>query len=162
MRNVANLDDIIELENSLNGAGLRIGLVMSRFNKDITEGILSACVDELIKLGVRGEDVTLATVAGALEIPIALRRMAHTEAFDALVAIGAVVRGETYHFEVVANNSTQGVSSVQLETGVPIANAILTTDDEEQALARMSVKGAEAGRVVVEMANLLRQIDDEC
>jgi 6,7-dimethyl-8-ribityllumazine synthase len=141
---------------------LRVGIVMSRFNVDITEGLLGACVEELHKLGVRLDDITLVRVSGALEIPVTLHHMATTDSFDALVAIGAVIRGETYHFEVVANNSTQGVSTVQLETGLPIANAILTTDDDDQALARMSIKGAEAARVAVEMANLLRQIDDEC
>ena len=159
---MALLDDIVELEPSLKGAGLHIGIVMSRFNMEITEGLLGACVEELHNLGVRPQDITLARVSGALEIPVTLHHMATTDSFDALVAIGAVIRGETYHFEVVANNSTQGVSTVQLETGVPIANAILTTEDDDQALARMSIKGAEAARVAVEMANLLRQIDDEC
>ncbi|MSQ59796.1 MAG: 6,7-dimethyl-8-ribityllumazine synthase [Betaproteobacteria bacterium] len=159
---MANFEGIKELEASIEGDGLRIGIVTSRFNGEITEGLLNACIEELNKLGVPPGNITMASVAGALEIPLALQRMAHTDLFDALVALGAVVRGETYHFEIVANNSAQGVSTVQMETGVPIANGILTTDDEDQALARMSAKGAEAGRVAVEMANLLRQIDDEC
>ncbi len=159
---MANFDGIKELEASLDGAGLRIGIVTSRFNGEITEGLLNACIEELNKLGVRPENITMVSVAGALEIPVALQRMAHTDAFDALVALGAVVRGETYHFEIVANNSAQGVSTVQIETGIPIANGILTTDDDDQALARMSIKGAEAARVAVEMVNLLRHIDDEC
>ncbi len=156
---VARFDGTPELDPSLDGAGLRVGVVMSRFNVDVTEGLLSACTDELRKLGVRPEDMLIATVPGALEIPLALKRMAASGRFDALVALGAVIRGETYHFEVVSNSSTQGLAAVQLETGVPIANAILTTEDDDQALARMSMKGAEAGRVAVEMANLLRQID---
>ncbi|MFN0317329.1 MAG: 6,7-dimethyl-8-ribityllumazine synthase [Burkholderiales bacterium] len=159
---MANFEGIKELEASIEGEGLRIGIVTSRFNGEITEGLLNACIEELNKLGVPAQNITMVSVAGALEIPVALQRMAHTDAFDALVALGAVVRGETYHFEIVANNSAQGVSTVQMETGVPIANGILTTDNEDQALARMSVKGAEAARVAVEMANLVRQIDDEC
>lgn len=156
------MDDIVELEGSLQGEGMHIGIAMSRFNTEVTEGLLSACVAELEKLGVRGEDITLVSVAGALELPLTLQRMALTNSFDALVALGAVIRGETYHFEVVADNATRGVSEVQLSSGVPIANAILTTDDDDQALARMSVKGAEAANVAVEMANLLKRIDDEC
>lgn len=159
---MAKLEAINELESSLNGGGLRIGIVMSRFNSNITDGLLSACVEELNKLGVRSEDITLASVAGALEIPVTLQHMAHTDGFDALVALGAVVRGETYHFEVVSNISTQAVGAIQMETGMPIANGILTTDNDDQALARMRIKGAEAARVAVEMANLLRRIDDEC
>lgn len=156
------MEDIVELEGSQNGEGMRIGIAMSRFNTEVTEGLLSACVAELEKLGVRGADITLVSVAGALELPLALKQMAHTDVFDALIALGAVIRGETYHFEVVADNATRGVSEVQLESGVPIANAILTTEDDDQALARMSVKGAEAARVAIEMVNLLRRIDDEC
>lgn len=159
---MAMMDDVVELEGSVNGEGMRIGIAMSRFNTDVTEGLLSACVAELERLGVRGSDITLVSVAGALEIPLALQRMAQTDAFDAMVALGAVIRGETYHFEVVADNACQGVSQVQLAAGIPIANAILTTEDDDQALARMSVKGAEAAKVAVEMANLLRRIDDEC
>lgn len=159
---MAQMDDILELEGTLQGEGLRIGIAMSRFNNEVTEGLLSACVAELEKHGVRGADIVLVSVAGALELPLVLQQMAKTDSFDALVALGAVIRGETYHFEVVADNATRGVSEVQLATGVPIANAILTTDDDDQALARMSVKGAEAATVAVEMANLLRRIDDEC
>jgi 6,7-dimethyl-8-ribityllumazine synthase len=137
----------------LSGTGLRIGLVSSRFNEDIVAKLLARTDAELAALGVRPEDVTRTSVAGALEIPLALQWMAQSGRFDALVAIGAVVRGDTYHFEVVANESARGVMDVALEFGIPVANGILTTDDEAQALAR-SDKGAEAVRVAVEMARL--------
>jgi len=150
------------LEGSLAAEGLRIGIVMSRFNEEVTEALLEACLAELGRLGAREDDLTVVTVPGALEIPPALQRMAQTDGFDALVAVGAVIRGETYHFEVVADNATQGVSQVQLSSGIPIANAILTTEDEEQAHARTLIKGTDAARVAVEMANLMRVIDDEC
>ncbi|MCX7627565.1 MAG: 6,7-dimethyl-8-ribityllumazine synthase [Methylophilaceae bacterium] len=147
-----------KIEPRLDGSGLRIGIVLSRFNAEIGDGLLSACSAELRRLGVADDDITLVKVPGALESPLALAKMAHSGRFDGLVALGAVIRGETYHFEIVANASAQGVAQVQLETGIPIANAILTTDDDDQALARMSTKGAEAARVVIEMVNLLRAI----
>jgi len=147
-----------EIDQNLDGKALRIGIVLSRFNSDIGDGLLSACTGELRKLGVADEDITIATVPGALETPMVLQKMALSEKFDGLVALGAIIRGETYHFEVVSNESARGVSEVQLETGVPVANAILTTENDDQALARMSVKGAEAAQVVVEMINLLRSI----
>lgn len=156
---MARYDDILELESDLDGADLRVGIAMSRFNLDVSEGLLSACTAELRRRGVRAKDMLLVTVPGALELPVALRKMAQSRRFDALVALGAVIRGETYHFEVVADQSAAGLMQVQLETGVPIANAILTTDDEFQAEARMSGKGAEAARVAVEMAKLMRRID---
>ncbi len=155
---MAKYDNIIETERNLDGTGLKVGLVMSRFNIDVCEGLLGACTEELIKLGVAQKDITLVTVPGALEIPLALRKMAHSGKFDALVALGAVIRGETYHFELVANESGNGVTRVQLDTGVPIANAILTTETDEQALERMSIKGKEAAMVTIEMANLLKQL----
>jgi len=147
-----------EIESNLNGQELRIGIVLSRFNNDVGEGLLSACMAELHKLGVADGNITLATVPGALESPLVLKKMAQSGKFDALVALGAVIRGETYHFELVANESGRGISQVQLDTGVPIANAVLTTENDDQALARMSVKGMEAARVAVEMVNLLRQL----
>ena len=147
-----------EIEQNLDGKGLRIGIVLSRFNADIGDGLLSACVAELHKLGLADADITLASVPGALETPLVLQTMANSDQFDGLIALGAIIRGETYHFEVVSNESARGVSEVQLETGIPVANAILTTEDDDQALARMSVKGAEAAQVVIEMINLLRQL----
>ena len=157
---MARYDDILELEPKLEGHGLRIGIVMSRFNPDVGEGLLSACTEELRKLGVSAQDMLLVTVPGALEIPLALRQLGQGGRFDALVALGAVIRGETYHFELVANESARGVAAVQLEAGIPVANGILTTDDDDQALARMSVKGAEAARVAIEMANLLKKLGE--
>jgi 6,7-dimethyl-8-ribityllumazine synthase len=137
----------------INGAGLRIGIVSSRFNQEIVAQLLARADAELAALSVRAEDVVRTSVAGALEIPLALQWMAQSGRFDALVAVGAVVRGDTYHFEVVANESARGVMDVALEFGIPVANGILTTDDEAQALARAD-KGAEAVRVAVEMARL--------
>jgi 6,7-dimethyl-8-ribityllumazine synthase len=148
--------DIKEIEPDMSGAGLRVGIVMARFNEAIGEGLLSGCCQELQRLGVA--QTTLATVPGALEIPLALQAMAKSGRFDALVAIGCVIRGETYHFEIVANESARGVTEVQLATGVPIANAVLTTESDEQAEVRMHQKGMEAAQCAVEMANLLRSV----
>ena len=153
--------DIFEYKPDLDGAGLYIGIVLGRFNQEIGDGLLSACTAELGKLGVATGDMEVVTVPGALEIPLALQRLAGTGRFDALVALGAVIRGETYHFEVVSNESADGVMTVQLDTGVPIANGILTTDNDEQAGARMHEKGTDCARVAVEMANLMLAIDEE-
>ncbi|MDR2876138.1 MAG: 6,7-dimethyl-8-ribityllumazine synthase [Methylobacillus sp.] len=147
-----------EIKPNLDGKNMRIGIVLSRFNKEVGDGLLTACVAELRKLGVADENVTLATVPGALESPFILKQMAGSKKFDALIALGAVIRGDTYHFEVVSNESARGISDVQRETGLPVANAILTTDTDEQALIRMSVKGAEAAQVAIEMANLLKTL----
>lgn len=153
--------DIFQYKPDLNGTGLRIGVVVGRFNKEVGEGLLAACTAELGKLGVQRADMTAVTVPGALEIPLALQKLAGTEKFDALIALGAVIRGETYHFEVVSNESASGVMSVQLDTGIPVANGILTTENDEQAKARMQGKGVDCARVAVEMANLLKAIDEE-
>lgn len=146
-------------EADLDGEGLRIGVVQARFNDKVCNALREACVAELLDLGVAEEDIFICTVPGALEIPFALARLAQTEEFDALVALGAVIRGETYHFEVVSNESAAGVGRISLETGVPVANAILTTNTDEQADERAAIKGAEAARVAVEMANLAVAID---
>ena len=143
---------------NLDGTGKKIGVVLSRFNSNIGDGLLTACYDELLKLGVDKDDIRIATVPGALETPLILQHMALSERFDALIALGAIVRGETYHFEVVANESARGISEVQLNTGVPVANAVLTTQDDDQAIARMHIKGAEAAQVAIEMANLVRAL----
>jgi 6,7-dimethyl-8-ribityllumazine synthase len=155
---MARFENIKECDPNLSGAGLRVGLVMSRFNQEVCEGLLSGCADELRRLGVRADDIALATVPGALEIPLTLQVMAQSGRFDALVALGAVIRGETYHFEIVSNESARGITDVQLTTGVPIANAVLTTENDDQALVRMVQKGTEAAQVAVEMANLLKAI----
>ncbi len=147
-----------EIEKNLNGKGLRIGIVQSRFNTPVCEGLLASCRAQLVLSGVKDEDITLATVPGALEIPLVLQTMAQSKKFDALIALGAVIRGDTYHFEVVSNESARCVGEVQLHSGVPIANAILTTDTDEQAEVRMSVKGAEAALVAIEMVHLLKEL----
>jgi len=151
-------DNIFEFDNNLNGAGLRIGIVMSRFNLPVCEGLLSACVAELKRLGVADADMSIANVPGALEIPLVLQTMAQSGSFDALVALGAVIRGETYHFEVVSNDACRAIMEVQLDTGVPIANGILTCESDEQAEVRMQPKGADCAQAAVEMANLQKAI----
>ncbi|HVB47275.1 MAG TPA: 6,7-dimethyl-8-ribityllumazine synthase [Burkholderiales bacterium] len=141
------------IQGGAEGAGLRVGVVVSRFNEEIVAKLLERARAELGRLGVRPGNVTEASVPGALEIPLVLQWMAQSEHYDALVAIGAVIRGETRHFEVVAGESARGVMDVALEFGIPVANGILTTEDEAQALARLD-KGAEAVRVAIEMARL--------
>lgn len=148
------------IEPDFAGNGLRIGIVQSRFNESVAEALRRTCVAELLALGVLAEDILVASVPGALEIPLALQKMAQSEQFDALIALGAVIRGETYHFELVSNESAAGVARLALRFGIPIANAILTTDSDEQADARSAVKGAEAARVAVEMANLCSALEE--
>jgi 6,7-dimethyl-8-ribityllumazine synthase len=150
--------DIREIEPNLAGAGLRVGIVMARFNRDVGEGLLSGCCQELRRLGVASTGVTLVSVPGALEIPLTLQTMAQSGEYDALVALGCVIRGETYHFEIVSNESARGVTDVQLTTGIPIANAVLTVENDDQALVRMAQKGLEAAQCAVEMANLLKAV----
>lgn len=147
-----------EIEKNLNGKGMRIGIVQSRFNPLVCEGLLGACRSQLVQQGVSDADITLATVPGALEIPLVLQQMAGSGNFDALIALGAVIRGDTFHFEVVANESARCVGDVQLDNGLPIANAILTTDTDEQAEERMIIKGEEAALVAIEMVNLLKAL----
>ncbi|WP_295856833.1 6,7-dimethyl-8-ribityllumazine synthase [uncultured Xylophilus sp.] len=137
---------------------LRIGIVQARFNEDITEALADACRDELTALGVPANQVVHVQVPGALEVPNALQALAATGRFDALVALGCIIRGETYHFELVANESGAGVTRVALDHRIPIANAILTTENTEQALARQTDKGRDAARVAVEMALLLQSL----
>src|SRR5689334_11472706 len=155
---MSRYDNIEELEPDLDGAGLRIGIVMARFNIDVSEGLLSSCTAALAKHGVRSDDIYIVTVPGALEIPLAVQALAQSDQYDALIALGAVIRGETYHFEIVSNESCRGITEVQLESGVPIANGILTTEDDDQALARMTQKGADCAAAAVEMANLLENL----
>ena len=146
------------IEPNHQGAGLHIGIVVGRFNQNIGDGLLASCTAALREYGVDERDITVVTVPGALEIPLVLQTMALSDDFDALIALGAVVRGETYHFEIVSNESCAGLTRVQLDTGVPIANGILTTEDDDQATARMAQKGAECALAAVEMVNLLRII----
>ena len=151
---------ITTYEIDLNGEGLRIGIVQSRFNEDICQRMLAACLSELKILGVSDEDIFLVTVPGALEIPLTLQKLAESGKFDALIAIGTVIRGETYHFDIVSNESAAGITRVSLDNDVPIVNSILTTFTDEQAEARTIEKGTEVARVAVEMANLTLSLED--
>ena len=141
--------------NRLDGNDLRVGLVQARFNDDLTGRLATVCIDELLALGVQRKHITHVTVPGALEVPVALQAMADSDRYDALVALGCIIRGETYHFELVANESGAGVTRVSLDHHVPIANCILTVENQAQAEARVEEKGRDAARVAVEMANLL-------
>ena len=145
---------------NVNGDGRRVAVVLSRFNAEIGETVLAGALRALSEAGVAERDVLVVTVPGALEAPLALQRLAQSGEFDALVAVGAVIRGDTYHFEIVANESAAGVASVQLEFGIPVGNGILTTDTDEQARARAEVKGYEAARAALELANLQDAIDE--
>ncbi|MCX7227122.1 MAG: 6,7-dimethyl-8-ribityllumazine synthase [Burkholderiales bacterium] len=145
-------------DRRMNGRSLRIGIVQARFNEDVTNALAQAFRAELLALGVTERNITLVQVPGALEVPVALMAMAEKLKYDALVALGCIIRGETYHFELVANESGAGVSRVALDFQLPIANAILTTENLAQALARQHDKGRDAARVAVEMANLLDSI----
>ncbi len=145
-------------DHRLNGKKLSIGLVQARFNEAVTDALAAACKTELLALGVLDENIDHVRVPGALEVPVALQAMAEGAKYDALVALGCIIRGETYHFELVANESGAGVSRVALDYQLPIANAILTTENLEQAIERQTDKGRDAARVAVEMANLLEDI----
>lgn len=151
-------DPIDEIEPDHNGEALKLGIVVSRFNTAIGEGLLSSCKQTLAKNGVSPRHIRVVSVPGALEVPLVLQKMAQSARYDALIALGAVIRGETYHFEIVSNESSSGIASVQLETGVPIANGILTTENEDQALERMMQKGADCALAAIEMANLLKKL----
>ncbi|MGE0498111.1 MAG: 6,7-dimethyl-8-ribityllumazine synthase [Ramlibacter sp.] len=139
----------------LDGKRLRIGIVQARFNEGITDALAQACLAELAALGVEEKNITHVRVPGALEVPLALQAMAEKDKYDALIALGCIIRGETYHFELVANESGAGVTRIGLDYQLPVANAILTTENLEQAVARQTDKGRDAARVAVEMARLL-------
>ena len=145
--------------DSLDGKGLAIGMVQARWNEGVTSALAQACKTELVRLGVDAGAIDHVLVPGALEIPVALQALAERDRYDALIALGCVIRGETYHFELVANESAAGVTRVSLDYQVPIANVILTTETQEQAVARQTEKGVDAARVVVEMANLLDRLE---
>ena len=140
---------------TLDGKGLSIGIVQARFNETVTDALAQACLAELAALGVEPDRIDHVRVPGALEVPVALQAMADKGGYDALIALGCVIRGETYHFELVANESAAGVSRVALDYQLPVANAILTTENMEQAVTRQTEKGRDAARVAVEMCNLL-------
>ena len=143
----------------MNGEGLHIGIVRARFNEDIGMMELDACLQELADLGVDERDIMVISVPGALELGVTLARMAETLEFDALIALGAVIRGETYHFEIVSNESAAAISRIALETSIPIANGVLTTDTDEHAEERASDKGRDCARCAVEMANLISALE---
>jgi 6,7-dimethyl-8-ribityllumazine synthase len=145
-----------EIKPELSGEGLRVGIVRSRFNEKIGAAMLEACKKRLAELRVA--ELTVVTVPGSLEAPFALQKLANTEKYDALIALGAVIRGETHHFDVVANESASGLMQVQLDNGIPVANGILTTDTEEQAEKRAAQKGKDCAEVAVEMANLSKSV----
>ncbi len=144
--------------STLDGTGLYIGIVQARFNESITDALAQACRTELTALGVAEDHIDHVQVPGALEVPVALQALAEKGSYDGLVAVGCVIRGETYHFELVANESAAGVSRVALDYQLPVANAILTTENLEQALARQTEKGRDAARAVIEMCNLLDEL----
>ncbi|MBK7119555.1 MAG: 6,7-dimethyl-8-ribityllumazine synthase [Comamonadaceae bacterium] len=142
----------------MDGTKLKIAIVQARFNESITDALAQACLAELEALGVSNKHIDHVRVPGALEVPVALQALAEKDEYDALIALGCIIRGETYHFELVANESGAGVSRVALDYQLPVANAILTTENLEQAVARQTDKGRDAARVAVEMANLLDQL----
>lgn len=147
--------------SNVRGEGRRVAVVLSRFNPDVGDGLLSGALRGLREAGVGERDIAIATVPGALEIPLVAQRLAQSGEYDAIVALGAVIRGETYHFEIVANESAAGLASVQLEFGIPIGNGVLTTENDAQALARAEVKGFEAAQAALELSNLLDAIDED-
>jgi 6,7-dimethyl-8-ribityllumazine synthase len=142
----------------MNGSALHIGIVQARFNPEITNALTQACLAELKALKVSETHIHHVTVPGALEVPVALQALAQTQRFDALIALGCIIRGETYHFELVANESGSAITQLALDHGLPIANAILTTEDLPQAVARQTDKGRDAARVAVEMALLMQSL----
>ena len=144
--------------DKLDGEKLHIGIVQARFNENITNTLAAACRAELLRLGVQEKHIRHVLVPGALEVPVALQALAERDEYDALIALGCIIRGETYHFELVANESGAGVTRLALDYQVPIANAIITTENLDQALARQTEKGVDAARVAVEMANLLEEL----
>lgn len=149
------------LTPDLNGEGLHIGIVRARFNEEIGQTEIEACLAELAELGVDERDIMIVSVPGALELGVTLAQMAETFEFDALIALGAVIRGETYHFEIVSNESAAAISRVALETGIPVANGVLTADTDEQAEARAAEKGRDCARTAIEMANLVAALEPE-
>ncbi len=144
--------------DKLDGRKLAIGVVQARFNEAVTNALADACKSELLALGVEPKNIFHIKVPGALEVPVALQALAESDKYDALVALGCIVRGETYHFELVANESSRAINRLGLDYQLPIANAILTTENKAQAIARQDEKGRDAARVAVEMANTLKDI----
>ena len=155
--------DVKVIEGGLTARDLRVGIVASRFNEFVVESLVSGAVDALVRHGVHERDITLVRVPGAWEMPIAVRRMAEGRRFDVIIALGAVIRGGTPHFEYVAGECAKGIAQASQAADVPVAFGILTTDTIEQAIERAGTKagnkGAEAAMSAIEMANLLRQLE---
>ncbi|MFT3735125.1 MAG: 6,7-dimethyl-8-ribityllumazine synthase [Rhodocyclaceae bacterium] len=151
-------EHVPEIAPRYEGKSLRIAIVLARFNSEIGDNLLSGCVTELLTRGADPEHLLVVTVPGALELPLTLQALARKGRYDALIALGAVIRGDTYHFEVVSNEMAAGITRVQLDTGTPVANGVLTTEDDDQAVARMHIKGQECALVAIEMANLLKAL----
>lgn len=153
------------LEGDCDGSGLRIGVIASRFNRIVTDRLLEGALRTLEESGVNADDVTVVSVPGALELGIAAKTLAETGRFDALVALGAVIKGETSHYDVVVERGCEALSRAALSTGVPIGMGVLTTSDLQQALnragGRNGDKGREAALVAIEMANLLKTIREQ-
>ncbi len=147
-----------DIKPQLSGAGQRIAIVRSRFNEPIGAALLDSCLARLTELGVAGEHITVISVPGALEVPLALQKLAGTRKYEAMIALGAVIRGDTLHFEIVSYESASGIAQVQLDSGIPVANGILTTDTGAQAEARVLQKGRDCAEAAVEMVNLARSI----
>ena len=150
--------DLSATRTDMNGSALHIGIVQARFNPEITNALAQACLAELKVLKVPTNHIHHVQVPGALEVPVALQALAQTQRFDALIALGCIIRGETYHFELVANESGSAITQLALDHGLPIANAILTTENLPQAVARQTDKGRDAARVAVEMALLMQSL----
>ncbi len=152
--------DIEVFQADSSGADLRIAVVQARFNEPVCNRLREACLAELVKQGVDSDDIFAFSVPGALEISTALEKLASSKQFDALIALGAVIRGETYHFEIVSNESASGITRVSQDFSIPIANGVLTANTEEQAQTRAEEKGADAARVAIEMANLMEAMSE--
>jgi len=150
--------DLSATRTDMDGSKLHIGIVQARFNLDITNALAQACLAELQSLKIPADNINHVQVPGALEVPVALQALAQTLRFDALIALGCIIRGETYHFELVANESGSAITQLALDHGLPIANAILTTENLPQAVARQTDKGRDAARVAVEMALLMQSL----
>jgi len=155
----------MEIQGSRHAAGCRFAVVVSRFNEEITAGLLQGALDTLEQAEVSADDITVVRVPGAFEIPLMAMRLAETGQFDAVVTIGCLIKGDTMHFEYIASACSQGIVQASTATGVPIAFGVLTTLTDDQALARSvqgpENKGREAALAAIEMATLLRQVDRE-
>jgi len=152
-------------EGKLDGRGLKFGLVVSRYNDFITRRLVDGCLDALVRHGVDDDDIEIAYVPGSFEIALAAQKMAESGRFDAVITLGAVIRGATAHFDYVAGQVARGVSTASMQTGVPIIFGVITTETIEQAIeragTRLTNRGFEAGQSAIEMARVLQEIREE-